>query len=318
MTENDPFTHFNINGYQTIESKLRKTRIRRGDAFHTKTGVESEVFEYESEFECLVGRFAFELHFEKKNFCVVYRPDSVRFKSFSDLTKSLLGFLRPQKMEFILFVAFTVITLIEDTEKKIGANLLASVGYKVQKPEPTSVTSVSCTNHIIPTDYVNTKTVKITVNDHYIFEVDLFLLDTKNSLNSNYAKHLVRNLNNIRKKTSMVFFLLEQNLHVTIRNRVVDNKVKKILGCIWLADCFVPEKPPGKQKQKTWIKKKLKPALRNASHFFTDGLRIPQKENDIFFKSPEAKLKDRYGMLKVNKTPNKEATMRLIKQHISN
>ena len=70
LTENDPLTHYKINGYQTTESKSMKTGIHGGVAFNAKTGVEYEVLEYGSELEGLVGSFTFK-KFERKNFCIV-------------------------------------------------------------------------------------------------------------------------------------------------------------------------------------------------------------------------------------------------------
>ena len=54
FTENDALTHYTINGYQTIESKPRKTWIREGVAPYSKNGNEYEVLEYESQIGCAV------------------------------------------------------------------------------------------------------------------------------------------------------------------------------------------------------------------------------------------------------------------------
>ena len=97
--------------------------------------------------------------FERKSFCVPYRPSAVRFSRIIDLMKSLLGFLRTQKNDCKIFCYFDVNTLFEDTEKKNYSNLLASYSYKIQTSEPTRVTCtlVSCKDYTKMTVLSNQK-----------------------------------------------------------------------------------------------------------------------------------------------------------------
>ena len=103
-------THYDINGYQTMEWKTMKTKIRVSVSFHAISGVEYEVLEHQCESKGLVGSLTF-YKFERKSFGVVYRPNAVRFTRFIDLLESLLHFLRAKKNDCNVFGDFDVRTL---------------------------------------------------------------------------------------------------------------------------------------------------------------------------------------------------------------
>ena len=91
LTENDPLSEYKLVGYQPLESKPRKNGTRGGVAFYALSEVEYEIIDYSSELECLIVKVTFD-EANIKNFCVVYRPDAVKFTVFLDLFESLLLF----------------------------------------------------------------------------------------------------------------------------------------------------------------------------------------------------------------------------------
>ena len=282
LTESDPLTHYNINGYQEIESKPRITGIRGGVAFYAKNEIAYEVLEYESELECLIGTFTFSKG-NKKNFCVVYRPDSVLYSKFLELMESLLSFLRSQKNDCIIFGDFNINTLIENSESINYTNLLAAYGFKIQNSEPTRVTSTTatCLDHIISSNEINTKTVKITISDHYAIETDLSWLGIQNKRSSDNNYTLVRNLNHIKKNKILNFlFLLDQKLRQINENADVDTYVTKIIDCIInCLDRFAPEKPPSEKKHSPWINNKIKNRIQKRNLLFQKWIKDPSEQN---------------------------------------
>ena len=75
-------------------------------------------------------------------FCLVYRPDAVRFGKFLELFESLLEFLITMKNDCIIFGEFNVDVLVDDGEGKQYLILLMVYGFSVQNIEPTRVTSL--------------------------------------------------------------------------------------------------------------------------------------------------------------------------------
>ena len=174
LTENDPLKQFDLEGYQPIESKPRKTGIRGGVAFYAKEDIEYQILEYESELECLAGTFKFD-EANTKSFCVIYRPDAVRFGKFLELFESLLEFLSTLKNDCIIFGDFNVDTLVDDSENKQYLNLLRAYGFSVQNNEPTRVTSTTatCIDHVSAKSFLKIKTMKLTISDHYGLEAEI-------------------------------------------------------------------------------------------------------------------------------------------------
>ena len=96
VIENDPLKQFEIERFQPIESKPRKTDIRGEVDFYAKKNLEYQILDYESKLECFVGTFKF-FEANTKRFCVVYRPDAVQFGKLLELFESLLEFLITMK-----------------------------------------------------------------------------------------------------------------------------------------------------------------------------------------------------------------------------
>ena len=90
---------------------------RGSAAVYAKTGVENRVQEDVSEITGLMGNYTIN-KFERKYFCVVYRPDAVHFIKLNHLMESLDVFMPPQKKDHIVVGLFNANTLIEKTHKK--------------------------------------------------------------------------------------------------------------------------------------------------------------------------------------------------------
>ena len=171
LTENDPLSEYALEGYQQLESKPRKNGTRGGVAFYARYGVDYQIIDYSSELECLIIEATFDEAIIK-NFCVVYRPDGVKFTVFLDLFESLLLFLKTLKHDCTLFGDFNIDTLNDDNEKRKYVNLLAAYGYEIQNSSPTRVTTTSstCIDHVINAFPIEIKTVKVTISDHYALQ----------------------------------------------------------------------------------------------------------------------------------------------------
>ena len=110
-----------------------------------------------------------------KNFCVVYWPDGVKFTVFLGFFESLLLFLKRLKHDCTLFEDFNIDNLTHDNEKQNYVNLLAAYGYEIQNSLPTRVTttSSSCLDHVISCFPIESKTVKVTISDHYALQSEV-------------------------------------------------------------------------------------------------------------------------------------------------
>ena len=155
-------------------------------AFYAKKDIEYQILEYESELECLAGTFKFD-EANTKSFCVIYRPDAVRFGKFAELFESLLEFLSTLKNDCIIFGDFNVDTLVDDSENKQYLNLLRAYGFSVQNNEPTRVTSTTatCIDHVSAKSFLKIKTMKLTISDHYGLEAEIlfFRVQRNHSIN---------------------------------------------------------------------------------------------------------------------------------------
>ena len=186
LTENDPLKQFDLEVYQPIESKPRKTEIRGRVAFYAREDIEYRTLEYESELECLAGTFKFD-EANMKSFCVVYRPDAVRFGKLLELFESILEFLSTLKNDCIIFGDFNVNTLVDDSGNQQYLNLLRAYGFSVQNNEPTRVTSTTATyiDHVSSKSFLKTKTMKLTISDHCGLEAEIlfFRVQRNHSIN---------------------------------------------------------------------------------------------------------------------------------------
>ena len=164
------------------KSKPRKNGTRGGVAFYALSGDAYQIIDYSSELECLIIKATFDKA-DIKNFCVVYRPDGVKFTVFLDLFESLLLFLKTLKHDCTLFGDFNIDTLTDDNEKRKYVNLLAAYGYEIQNSLSTRATTTSstCLDHVISCFPNETKTVKVPVSDNYALqsEIPILLNDNK-------------------------------------------------------------------------------------------------------------------------------------------
>ena len=141
-----------------------------------------------------------------KNFCVVFRPDGVKFTVFLDLFESLLLFLKTLKHDCSLFGDFNIGTLTDESEKRNNVNLIAAYGYEIQNSSPTRVTTTSstCLDHVISGFPIGIKTVKVTISDQYALQSEIPIL-----LNENKKREdpmlLCRDLRNIKGPKALKF-----------------------------------------------------------------------------------------------------------------
>ena len=93
LTKNDDLDdEYNLKHYQTIESKPRIRETRGGVAFYIREGLQYRIIEYHCDLECLIWSVNFGI-IKTKNFCVVYRPHSIKTRFFLNEMEKLLEFL---------------------------------------------------------------------------------------------------------------------------------------------------------------------------------------------------------------------------------
>ena len=285
LTENDPLKQFDLEGYQPIESKPRKTGIRGGVAFYAKEDIEYQILEYESELECLAGTFKFD-EANTKSFCVIYRPDAVRFGKFLELFESLLEFLSTLKNDCIIFGDFNVDTLVDDSENKQYLNLLRAYGFSVQNNEPTRVTSTTatCIDHVSAKSFLKIKTMKLTISDHYGLEAEIpFFPCSKKSFDQ--LMPLSRNINHIRNNSLNLLFLLDQKLRKIDDDMDIEPFVENIIYCILeCVDRFAPERTMKRKKHGSWITNQIKNSIKKRDNLFQNWIKNPTNENHLAFK----------------------------------
>ena len=186
LTENDPLTKLNIDGYQPIESKPRKCMKRRsgGVAFYFKKGIKYYPIEFQTNIACSVYR----VHLDSSNcriFCVIYRPPSFKLNQFFSELENLLHFLKSLNDESLIYGDFNIDMLKNEKVKKEYVNLLLAYGFKVQNLLPTRVTPTSktCIDHMITTKDQKTETLETTISDHFAVTAEITLkVDKKNKL----------------------------------------------------------------------------------------------------------------------------------------
>ena len=171
LTENDPLKEYHIDGYHPLESKPRNNGQKRGGvAMYLKRNLMFERINFTSDLECLIIKVMGSNRIEK-NFCVVYRPQNTINRFIEDLDK-LFAFLRNLKEETLIFRDFNIDTLKPSYEKTKHEILTQSYGYRIRNYQATRVTATSatCLDHVITSSIVETKTITITISDHYAVE----------------------------------------------------------------------------------------------------------------------------------------------------
>ena len=167
-SENDPLETFCIESYYQLKSKPRKSLIRGGVAFYARCDLEYEILEFETKLECAIKNAKID-DLNIKNFCVIYRPDTLKFIVFMELLEELMIHSSTLKNDCIMFVDFNVDTLTNDYEKHQYTNMLTAYGFVVQNNSPTRATSTTatCLNLVISSYHIETEKLKITISNHF-------------------------------------------------------------------------------------------------------------------------------------------------------
>ena len=268
LTENDNTSTLNLDGYQHIESKIRTTgQLRGGVGFYVKEGLTYKAIEYESGIECAIINVC--IDFETfRNFCVVYRPDSKKLKTFMPEFEDLLNFLRTLKHDTVILGDFNIDTIKESKFKTVYENVLRAYDFERQNSEPTRVTptTATCLDHIITSYPINTMTISTTISDHFtvIGEIPVSSIAEQQKPNV-----LTRNLKNLKGDKALNFlFLLDQKLQklLTSNELNMESIAKTIMLCV---DRFAPEKQYNpKCNSNEWINNRVKNAIIKRNKLF--------------------------------------------------
>ena len=280
LTENDDLSNFNIAGYQPFESKPRTNgQLRGGVGIYVSNQLSMHPIHFETNLECLIMKILFNEN-DTKIICILYRPDSVKINFFLDEFEKLLAFLHEQKHDIILFGDFNIDTLVESCDLWKYKNVLNSYSLSIRNFLPTRVTATSatCLDHAITFFPVNTKTIKMTISDHYAVEMELDFCSAINKTDENIFK--TRCLQNIKGPKALNFlFLLDQKLRSIDETVEVNEHALRITQAIQsCVDRFAPEKVR-KFKQGTWITCKIKNQIRRRNKFFQRMICNPTEEN---------------------------------------
>ena len=228
IVENDPLDEYDIVGYQPIESTSRLNSKRRsgGVAFYVKDGYYFKPISFNTEIECSIIYIRLDDN-NTKNVCVIYRPDTLRLKTFLDHFEKLLHFLSSAKSERDLFGDFNIDTLIDDKDSRKYKNLLKAFGFKIQNNLPTRITinSKSCIDHLFTQkNSTQTDTIKTTISDHFTVLADLGI---KTESNSNTNGYTFRNLRNLKNANAIKFlFFLNHEFGKRNESAQIDDKVE--------------------------------------------------------------------------------------------
>ena len=208
LTENDPLDELDLDEYQPIESKPREFFKRRsgGVAFYVKEGIKYSNIDFQTEIECSIIQLTFPENVVK-NFCAIYRPETLRLTKFFAEFEALLYFLKTIKSESILFGDFNIDTLVEHKTKTDYINLLTAYDFQVSNSLPTRVTPISktCIDHMITERMVTTETIQTTISDHFTVTAKI-PANWKECTNMNIP--LVRNLKKNKRRQCAKFPIL--------------------------------------------------------------------------------------------------------------
>ena len=89
--------------------------------------------------------------------------------------EKLLIFQQEQKRDIIVFRDLNTDTMVESCDLSMYKNLLICYSLSIRNFLSTRVTATSatCLDHVITSCLVNTKTLKLTISDHYAVEMEL-------------------------------------------------------------------------------------------------------------------------------------------------
>ena len=272
LTENDPLKEYHIDGYNPLESKPRKNGQKRGGvAMYLKRNLMFERINYTSDLECLIIRVMGSNRIEK-NFFVVSRPQNSINRFIEDHDK-LFAFLRSLKEETLIFGDFNIDMLKPSYKKTKYENLIQSYGYRIRNYQATRVTetSATCLDHVTTSSMVETRTITITISDHYAVEFTASFWTSPSDI-STEKPIKQRNLNELKGDQFLKFlFLLDQKLKTLGEITDVDNRFetlsKIIMDCL---DRFAPKEEISyrNKKESSFITNKVKNETVKRDHLF--------------------------------------------------
>ena len=105
LTENDPTAKLDINCYQVIESKPRKSAEQKscGAAFSFKGGIDYCPIEFETNIACSILP-AISKTKRSNNFCVIYGPQSLKLNQFLVELERTMHFVKSLIKEGLILV----------------------------------------------------------------------------------------------------------------------------------------------------------------------------------------------------------------------
>ena len=287
LTENDALENdYNFETYQPIEHKPRTSGQERGGvAFYVQEDINYRVVEFQGEIECLIIQTTFHANIIR-NFCVIYRPHSLKIPNFLQAFEHLLEFLRNLKHDTVLCGDFNIDTIKDSKEKLEYENLLLAYDFKRQNSDPTRVTptSATCLDHISTSYQIKTETIKTTISDHYTVLGTIPGVIMKESPKIE-VKQTYRDMRKIKGENALNFlFILDQTLKKFEPSKQFDLETiaKTIMRCV---NKFAPEQETTVRKvSNDWITKKLKKEITRRNKFFQKWIKCPTEENRSFYK----------------------------------
>ena len=288
LTENDALENdYNFETYQANEHKPRTSGQERGGvAFYVQEDINYRVVEFQCEIECLIIQTTSHANIIR-NFCVIYRPHSLKIPNFLQAFEHLLEFLRNLKHDTILCGDFNIDIIKDSKEKLEYENLLLAYDFKRQNSDPTRVTptSATCLDHISSTSYqIKTETIKTTISDHYTVLGTIPGVIMRESPKIE-VKQTYRDMRKIKGENALNFlFILDQTLKKFEPSKQIDLETiaKTIMRCV---NKFAPEQETTVRKvSNDWITKKLKKEITRRNKFFQKWIKCPTEENRIFYK----------------------------------
>ena len=203
---------------------------------------------------------------------MVSRPQNSINRFIEDHDK-LFAFLRSLKEETLIFGDFNIDMLKPSYKKTKYENLIQSYGYRIRNYQATRVTetSATCLDHVTTSSMVETRTITITISDHYAVEFTASFWTSPSDI-STEKPIKQRNLNELKGDQFLKFlFLLDQKLKTLGEITDVDNRFetlsKIIMDCL---DRFAPKEEISyrNKKESSFITNKVKNETVKRDHLF--------------------------------------------------
>ena len=173
--------------------------------------------------------------------------------------------------------------------------MLAAYGYEIQNSSPTRVTSTSatCLDHVISCFPIETRTIKISISDHYALESDIPVL-LKGKKKAREPQLLCRDLRNIKGPKALNFlFLLDQKLKSMHEASDPEKYLSEVVNCImFCVNKCAPMKVFKKRRQQTWATNRVKNLINQRDKAFEKWIKEPSVMNRNQLKSLRNKVTD--------------------------